>query len=61
MPRVEHVYNSITRPGYTFGFGLHTALFRTGESALISVIPEVINSKHLQHKDIILYAVNVCC
>ena len=35
---------------YTFDFGLHTALFHTGEPALIRVMPEVINSKHLQHK-----------
>ena len=46
-----YIYDSKTVPGYTFDFGLlHTALFRTGESALISVIPEVINRKHLQHK-----------
>ena len=37
-------------PGYTFDFGLHTAPFHRGEPALISVMPEVINSKHLQHK-----------
>ena len=26
-------------PGYTFDFGFHTALFHTGEPALISVMP----------------------
>ena len=45
------MYICKTVPGYTFDFGLlHTALFGTGESALISVIPDVINRKHLQHK-----------